>query len=134
MNKHKLETLVREDLTAGVPKEFRNKVLGWIGSLPSADFKSEPTRIRKGDVYMHPVFRHPCVFLEKSQGYWICGLLTTEPTCTEILEPCKSRFFPDSYFTRVIYTQVAPVGTFMNPFDNPKQIREVTKKLKAIFE
>ena len=43
MNKLKLETLIREDATVGVPKEFRNKVLGWIGSLPAADFKSEPT-------------------------------------------------------------------------------------------
>jgi len=134
MNKHKLETLVKEDATLGVPKEFKSKVLGWIGALPAAGFKTKPIKLKRGDVYMHPVFRHPCVFLEKRDGYWICGLLTTEPTCSEILEPCKSRFFSDNYFTRVMYTQVAPIGSFMNPFDNPKQIREVTKKLKFIFE
>ena len=136
MDKITLEKLVKEDKTEGVgAKELKAKVLGWVTSLPGSAYKSAPTRIRRGDVFMHPVFRHPCVFLEKKKesGLWLCGLLTTEITCSEILEPCKSRFFADNYFTRVMYTQTAAVGTFLNTFDNPRQIKEVTRKLKEIF-
>ena len=79
---------------------------------------------------MHPVFKHPYVLLEKKKGYWLCGLLTTEPECSEILEPCVSRFFGGSYFTRVLFTQIQPVGTYCNIFDNAKQLKSVLLQLK----
>jgi hypothetical protein len=96
--------------------------------------KGIPTVYKKGDTLMHPVFRHPYVLLEqKISGDWICGLLTTEEKCPEILEKANSRFFSDSYFTKVIFTVVKPIGTYMYPFDNNRQLNKVLKELKSIF-
>lgn len=107
------------------------ELIKWIQMLPGSSASRKPTRNKKGDVYMHPVFKHPYVLLEKKKGYWLCGLLTTEPECSEILEPCVSRFFGGSYFTRVLFTQIQPVGTYCNIFDNAKQLKSVLIELKA---
>ena len=106
-------------------------LIKWIQCLPGSSASRKPSRNKKGDVYMHPVFKHPYVLLEKKKGYWLCGLLTTEPECSEILEPCVSRFFGGSYFTRVLFTQIQPVGTYCNIFDNAKQLKSVLLELKA---
>jgi len=95
--------------------------------------KKVPSKYKKGDTLMHPIFRHPYVLLEKKAGSWICGLLTSEPTCPEILEKTESRFFSDEYFTKVIFTTKDPFGTFMYPFENPKQLKSVLQQLKQIF-
>lgn len=112
----------------------KEQLIGWIQALPGSSATRKPVRNKRGDVYMHPIFKHPYVLLEKKSGYWLCGLLTTEPECTEILEPCDSRFFSGSYFTRVIFTQVTPVGTYCNVFDNLKQVRSVLSQLKEIIK
>lgn len=95
--------------------------------------KKVPSKYKKGDTLMHPIFRHPYVLLEKKGDSWICGLLTSEPSCAEILEKTDSRFFLEEYFTKVIFTTKDPIGTFMYPFDNPKQIKSILIKLKEIF-
>jgi len=96
--------------------------------------KKVPTKFKKGDVLMHPIFRHPYVLLEKKAGFWICGLLTSEPKCPNILEKTESRFFVEEYFTRVMFIETAtPPGTYMYPFENPKQLKSVLQQLKQIF-
>ena len=96
--------------------------------------KKVPTRFKKGDVLMHPIFRHPYVLLEKKAGSWVCGLLTSEPKCPNILEKTESRFFVEEYFTRVMFIETAtPPGTYMYPFENPKQLKSVLQQLKQIF-
>jgi hypothetical protein len=55
--------------------------------------KNVPTVYKKGDVLMHPIFQHPYILLEKKREIWLCGLITSEEDCVEILEPCSSRFF-----------------------------------------
>jgi len=95
--------------------------------------KKVPSKYKKGDTLMHPIFKHPYVLLEKKAGSWVCGLLTSEPTCPEILEKTDSRFFLDEYFTKVIFTTKEPIGTFMYPFENPKQLKSVLQQLKQIF-
>ena len=96
--------------------------------------KKVPTRFKKGDVLMHPIFRHPYVLLEKKAGSWVCGLLTSEPKCANILEKAESRFFEEEYFTKVMFTETkTPPGTYMYPFDNPKQIKSILEKLKLTF-
>ena len=96
--------------------------------------KKVPTRFKKGDVLMHPIFRHPYVLLEKKAGSWICGLRTSEPKCPNILEKTESRFFVEEYFTRVMFIETAtPPGTYMYPFENPKQLKSVLQQLKQIF-
>lgn len=96
--------------------------------------KKIPSLYKKGDVLMHPVFKHPCVLLEEKGGSWLCGLLTSEPTCTEILTKAESRFFQNEYFTKTMFTSADPsLCPFMYPFDNDKQIDEVLIKLKEIF-
>ena len=96
--------------------------------------KKVPTKFKKGDVLMHPIFRHPYVLLENKAGSWICGLLTSEPKCPNILEKTESRFFVEEYFTRVMFIETAtPPGTYMYPFENPKQLKSVLNQLKQIF-
>jgi hypothetical protein len=92
-----------------------------------------PTEFKVGDVLMHPIFKHPYILLKNKGEFWICGLLTSESNCSEILEECKSRFFTQSYFTRVILTVAKPYGSFMNTYDNKKHLKKVTKKLKQIL-
>ena len=97
--------------------------------------KKVPTKFKKGDVLMHPIFRHPYVLLEKKSGSWVCGLLTSEPKCPNILEKTESRFFVEEYFTRVMFIETAtPPGTYMYPFENNKQLKSVLQKLKQIFK
>lgn len=96
--------------------------------------KNFPTRYKKGDTLMHPIFRHPYVLLEKSEDGWICGLLTSEENCNEILEKCNSRFFESSFFTKVLFTVNEPIGTYMFPFDNNRQTNSILVKLKSIFK
>jgi hypothetical protein len=95
--------------------------------------KKVPSKFKKGDTLMHPIFRHPYVLLEKKGSSWICGLLTSEPNCPEILEKTDSRFFSDEYFTKVMFTTKDPIGTFMYPFENTKQLKSVLIQLKQIF-
>lgn len=95
--------------------------------------KNVPTVYKKGDVLMHPVFQHPYILLEKKADFWLCCLVTSEPTCPEILEPCKSRFFADNFITRVMFTTVDPIGRFMYPYENVRQLNLVSKKLKSLF-
>lgn len=92
-----------------------------------------PTQFKKGDVLMHPIFKHPYVLLDKKKVGWICGLLTTEPTCSELLQKCESRFFNESYFTKVLFTVSEPNGNFMFPFENNKQLADILLKLKITF-
>jgi hypothetical protein len=95
--------------------------------------KKVPSKYKKGDTLMHPVFKHPYVLLKKKDDCWICGLLTSEESCAEILEKTDSRFFLEEYFTKVIFTTKEPIGTFMYPFENNKQIKSVLEKLKKLF-
>lgn len=109
-----------------------NKVTDTLVGVPKK--KKIPTKFKKGDVLMHPVFKHPYVLLASKKGEWICGLLTSEPKCPNILEKAESRFFAEEYFTRVMFIETkTPPGTYMYPFDNPKQIKSILEKLKLTF-
>ena len=126
-----VEQLADTPLTAAVPAPTQTTA---AAPVQTAKGKKIPSFYKKGDVLMHAVFKHPCVLLEKKGSTWICGLLTSEPTCTEILAKADSRFFGDNYFTKTIFTLSDPsLCQFMYPFDNDKQIEEVLLKLKEIF-
>jgi hypothetical protein len=139
---------------ASFPKEerefFKNKVKGGldrdgliklIDDIRSGEEKGiisiqkiKPMIYKKGDVLMHPIFGHPYILLEFREDVgWICGLITSEEKCEEILEPCLSRFFMDNFFTKTIFTTKDPIGKFMYPFENTKQVNSLLKKLKKIF-
>jgi len=128
-------------LTAVAPGAPAPAVKTTVASQPTEELiiggpkkKKVPTRFKKGDVLMHPIFRHPYVLLEKKAGSWVCGLLTSEPKCPNILEKTESRFFVEEYFTRVMFIETAtPPGTYMYPFENPKQLKSVLLQLKQIF-
>jgi len=112
----------------------KEQLLAWVNCLPSGTVNRKPTSIKVGDVYMHAAFKHPCVVLQKKQDEWLCGLLTTEETCTEILEPCESRFFSTNYFTKALFTIKEPIGSFINVYENQKHLRKVLLKLKSVFK
>jgi hypothetical protein len=128
MNKAELiEKLKANDLPS------KEKLISWVTCLPGSTASKKPKKSKVGDVYMHPIFQHPYILLENRKEYWICGLLTTESKCPEILEPVKSRFF-EGYITKTMFTASEIVGAFANPYDNPKHIREIREKLKSIFK
>lgn len=95
--------------------------------------KNIPTKYKKGDVLMHPIFQHPYILLERREDFWTCCLITSEETCSEILEPCSSRFFADGFITKVLFTTKEPIGRFMYPYENTRQLNLVLKKLKTLF-
>lgn len=131
MDKHQLLDKIKNIQNVQQPE--KDKLLGWVTCLPNASSKVTPSTHKIGDVFMHPIFLHPYVLLEKKGSEWICGLLTSEQTCTEILEQCESRFFSVNYFTKVIFTAKEPIGSFMVPYDNNTHLKKVYKQLKEIF-
>jgi hypothetical protein len=108
----------------------KEKLEAWISCLPGSLATRKPTKNKVGDVYMHPIFMHPYVLLNFRNGVWVCGLLTSESKCPEILVNCDSRFFENSYITKTLFTASEIVGTFINVYDNPKQIKQVLTELK----
>jgi hypothetical protein len=111
----------------------QEQLIGWVTALPGSNKTRKPSKDKRGDVYMHPIFLHPYVLLEKKNDFWICCLITSESTCSEILMPCKSRFFTDNYFTRTIFTVTEPTGSFVNPYENTRHLNILSKELKQIF-
>ena len=105
----------------------------WVQSLPGSSATKKPSKNKVGDVYMHPVFQHPYVLLEKKGDVWICGLFTTDEKYQQILEACNSRFFTTSFFTKTMFTLNEPVGPYCNVFDNNAQIKKVLKQLRELF-
>jgi hypothetical protein len=120
-----------EKLMSGEPS--KDKLLGWLKAMPSTTAKVKPTQYKVGDVFMHPIFHHPYVLMEYKYGMWICSLLTSEESCTEILCETRSRFFTNNYFTRVLFTVAVPTGTFYGVYDNKRHLTSVLKKLKKMF-
>lgn len=112
-----------------------DQLVGWITAMAGSIGTKKPTIIKSGDVFMHPVFKHPYVFLHRiDDDTWACTLLTSDAEYEQVLEPCNSRFFTGSYFTKTIFTMSSkPVGSFCNVFDNPKQVKEVLNELRQIF-
>lgn len=111
----------------------KEKLEAWITCLPGSLSTRKPRVNKVGDVYMHPIFTHPYVLLKFKKGVWICGLMTSESTCPEILVECNSRFFENSYITKTLFTASDILGTFINVYDNPKQLKEVLTDLKNEF-
>tara|TARA_R110000851_G_scaffold28466_1_gene79308 strand:+ start:2795 stop:3178 length:384 start_codon:yes stop_codon:yes gene_type:complete len=107
----------------------QDQLLGWVGALPN-NKRIPPNDIKVGDVYMHPIFNHPFMFLEDKDGYWSCTLLTTDETFEGILTKCYSRFFPTSFISTIIFTVVEPMGIFMGVYDNPNHIKQIVRELK----
>lgn len=110
-----------------------DKILGWVKALPGSSKSFSPTTPKVGDVFMHKIFLHPYVLLERKNDYWVCGLLTSEPSCDEILCETNSRFFTGSYFTRALFTVIVPTGSFYGVHDNKRHLTSVLKKLKKII-
>jgi hypothetical protein len=120
-----------EKLENGEPT--KQKLLGWLRALPPTSAKIRPNTYKVGDVFMHTVFHHPYVLMEKSGNMWICGLLTSEPSCAEILCETRCRFFNQNYFTRSLFTVSVPTGSFYGVYDNKRHLNSVLKKLKKMF-
>lgn len=105
------------------------QLVSWVTCLPQDAAKVKPKKPKKGDVYFHPTFGHPCVLLEKKGESWVAGLLTSEPTCAEIAVECKLRFF-EGWFTKAIFTCQAEPSNFRGVYENPKHLKEVLQILK----
>ncbi len=124
----------KEDLIAKVKAgDFtKEKLLVWLDMLPRTTLR--PTRFKVGDIFMHPIFRHPYILLEKVDNEsYICGLLTTEESCSNILEAAKSRY-QYGYFTKTLFVETPTIKhSFMSVYDNPKHLKKVLEKLKSIM-
>ena len=111
----------------------QQQLLSWVGCLPGSSSTRKPTFNKVGDVYMHTIFHHPYILLEKRDGFWICGLITSESKCPEILEECRSRFF-EGYVTKTIFTASDIQGSFINNYDNTRHLKKVLVKLREILK
>jgi hypothetical protein len=111
-----------------------DQLLGWVNALPGSNITRKPSESKVGDVYMHPIFLHPYILLEQQEEHWLCSLITSDENCPEILEACKSRFFNNNYFTKVLFAQTENKGSFVNVYENDEHVRKVTKKLKNLFK
>ena len=107
------------------------KLNSWVNALPTESLT--PNTIKIGDVYMHPIFKHPYVYISKTGSKNLCALLTSNGDFEETLCNCESRFFNDSYFVKVLFTLEKPIGRFMGVYDNNKHLKEVTIALKSII-
>jgi hypothetical protein len=112
----------------------KEQLLSWVQCLPGSTASRKPRKNKVGDVYMHPVFQHPYILLENKKTHWLCGLITTESKCPEILEPTQSRFFEGQFITKTIFTATEIVGTWANVYDNNKHLKSVLVKLKDIVK
>ena len=108
----------------------KEQLVGWITALPNTSLKTKPNTYKVGDVFTHVVFKHPYILLERRKEDWVCGLLTSEENCPEILEKCNSRFFAESYITKALFTVSQVEGSFMGIYDNNKHLKEILSKLK----
>ena len=83
---------------------------------------------------MHPTFQHPYILLKYKNGVWICGLITSESKCPEILEKCRSRFFEtESYFTKTLFSASEIIGSWVNNYDNTRHLKKVYIKLQELL-
>ena len=114
-------------------KYSQEQLLSWVGCLPGSSSTRKPTFNKVGDVYMHTIFNHPYVLLERRDGYWVCGLITSESKCPEILEECRSRFM-QGYLTKTIFTASEIQGSFINNYDNTRHLKKVLVKLREILK
>ena len=112
----------------------QQQLLAWVRGLPSSEIKRKPIEYRVGDVLMHGVFNHPYILLKKRKDEWICGLMTSDETCPEVLEVCQSRFFHEKYITKTLFTTTQVLGSFLNVYQNDKHLKEVLSKLKEILK
>lgn len=107
----------------------KDTLLSWVRCLPVDMESRKPLTNKVGDVYMHPVFKHPYILLKKRKGYWICSLLTSNGSNPEVLEECESRFFQNKFITKTLFTASEIQGSFMNTFENLKQVNRVYKEI-----
>jgi hypothetical protein len=113
----------------------KEQLTRWVQCLEGpSEIGLSPNTNKIGDVYMHPIFQHPYVLLKKSKHGWVCTLITSDEKCKEIVTPCKSRFYPDRYFTKVLLTVEEPIGRFMSVYDNPSQLKKIFNTLKLTFD
>lgn len=110
----------------------QDQIVAWIGCLPGTSSIRRPAFSKVGDVHMHPVFKHPYVLLERRDDIWVCGLMTSESKCPEILERCRSRFF-EGYITKTLFTASEIQGSFINNYDNTRHLKKVLTKLREIL-
>jgi hypothetical protein len=111
----------------------QQQLLSWVGCLPGTSASRKPKFTKVGDIYMHPIFQHPYLILDKRDGYYICGLITSESSCPEILEACRSRFM-EGYITKTLFTASEISGSFINNYDNTRHLKKVLVKLREILK
>lgn len=110
-----------------------DKLIGWLKAMPPSKGNRRPIEFKIGDVFMHTIFKHPYVLLERKGDMWLCGLLTSDANCDEVLCEAKSRFFPENYFTRVLFTMGVPTGSFYGVYDNNRHLKSILNKLKKMM-
>lgn len=127
------KNLLLDKITSPSYKYDASQLKSWVKSLPASS-GIKPKTLKKGDIFMHPIFHHPYVFIEKKDNYWLCTLLTSNGEFEEVLEKCKSRFFTESYLTKTLFTITNPVGSFIGVYDNNRHLGEVLIKLKETLK
>ena len=77
----------------------------WIDALPVKHKFETPDQFKPGDIIYSRLINHPCVLLKHlDDDQFLATGFTTDPSCKQILCPCESRFFPDSFITKSLFT------------------------------
>ena len=97
--------------------------------------KTKVTKLNRGDVVYIATFNHPAIVLKNCDGFSIACSITSDSECREILEPCRSRMFPNSYITKNLFTISAPCEQLQlrGLYDNNRHLDKVYEKLKLIL-
>ena len=114
-------------------KYNHQQLMSWISCLPGSSATRKPKFYKVGDVFMHTIFNHPYILLEKRDDFWVCGLMTSESKCPEILEECRSRFF-EGYITKTLFTASEITGSIINNYDNTRHLKKVLVKLRETLK
>lgn len=127
MNKKELIRLLSSD------KFSLKNALKWAEALEGKYSYNNISVVKVGDVYMHKGLRHPYIILKKVKSGYLCGLITSDKDCSEILFKGESRFNDEIYFTKTLIHQSIHNDPFMFIYENKKDIRRLLKELTNLF-
>lgn len=111
----------------------KEQLISWVNSVQTSTESRKPSKNKIGDVYMSPIFQHPYILLEKKGDSWLCGLMTSNEHFPDNLCECQSRFFEGKFITKTLFIATELKGSFLNTYDNNKQLKEVLRQLKQIL-
>lgn len=74
-----------------------------------------------------------CSSLPKEEKDFFTRKINEQVSREEFKTILSNMKLPGGFITRVLFTTTEPIGRFMYPFESPRQVNSVIKKLKSLF-